>query len=166
MIVIDNQLQFVIKDSCSKNCSPLPSSPPPQKNPTLGCLVEWIFGRKEKKKGEKMRKKIFLEGVWLGGGEGKEMVFGSFLPGSYKNFSPQNGEKTEGRKCASAHGRKCLCALAHGLIPRHLLFSFFLFFLFFFNSVALFTIVFFHPLAHTKFFCQKNVTFLFYLMRT
>ena len=123
------------------------------------CLVEWILGRMKKKK----KKIFFLKSVWLGGGEGKEMVFGSFLPGSYKNFSPQNGEKTEGRKCASAHGRKCLCALAHGLIPSHLLFSFFFFF---FNSVALFTIFFFHPLAHTKFFCQKNVTFLFYLMRT
>ena len=123
------------------------------------CLVEWILGRMKKKK----KKIFFLKSVWLGGGEGKEMVFGSFLPGSYKNFSPQNGEKTEGRKCASAHGRKCLCALAHGLIPRHLLFSFFFFF-----SIQLLCLpfFFFHPLAHTKFFCQKNVTFLFYLMRT
>ena len=38
-----------------------------------------MFGRVDfweegKKKGEKMRRKFFLEGVWLGGGEGKEMV--------------------------------------------------------------------------------------------
>ena len=104
------------------------------------CLVEWILGRIKKKKN--------LKGIWLGGGEGKEMVVsGSFLPGPYKKFSPQNGEKTEGRKCASAHGRKCLCALAHGLIPRHLLFSFF----FQFNCFVYH--FFFHPLAHTQFFC-------------
>ena len=121
------------------------------------CLVEWILGRMKKKK----KKKIFLKSVWLGGGEGKEMVFGSFLPGSYKNFSPQNGEKTEGRKCASAHGRKCLCALAHGLIPRHLLFSFFFFFLFFFNSVALFTIFFFIHLHIHNFFAKKMLLFYF-----
>ena len=93
MIVIDNQLQFVIKDSCSKNCSPLPCSPPPQKNPTLGCLIEWIFGRKEKKKGEKMRRKFFLEGVWLGGGEGKEMVGpGVFSRAHQKVFFSKWGE--------------------------------------------------------------------------
>ena len=118
------------------------------------CLVEWILGRMKKKK----KKFFFLKSVWLGGGEGKEMVFGSFLPGSYKNFSPQNGEKTEGRKCASAHGRKCLCALAHGLIPRHLLFSFFFFFLFFFNSIALFTI-FFSSTCTYKIFLPKKCYF-------
>ena len=50
-----------------------------------------------------------------------------------------------GRKCVSAHGRKCPCASAHGLILRPWL-------------------VFFCP--HTQLICKKNVLlFLFYLMR-
>ena len=121
------------------------------------CLVEWILGRMKKKK----KKNFFLKSVWLGGGEGKEMVFGSFLPGSYKNFSPQNGEKTEGRKCASAHGRKCLCALAHGLIPRHLLFSFFFFFSFFFQFSCFVYLFFFIHLHIQKFFAKKMLLFYF-----
>ena len=121
------------------------------------CLVEWILGRMKKKK----KKIFFLKSVWLGGGEGKEMVFGSFLPWSYKNFSPQNGEKTEGRKCASAHGRKCLCALAHGLIPRHLLFSFFFFFLFFFQFNCFVYHFFFIHLHIQNFFAKKMLLFYF-----
>ena len=61
------------------------------------CLVEWILGRLEKREREreKMRKENFLEGVWLGGEEGK-MIVGPwcFLPEPIKKFSPQNGEKT------------------------------------------------------------------------
>ena len=37
--------------------------------------------QKKQKKEEKMRRKIFLEDVWLGGRDGKEMVGpGCFLP--------------------------------------------------------------------------------------
>ena len=119
-----------------------------------------MFGRVDFREDEKKKEKnfFFLKSVWLGGGEGKEMVFGSFLPGSYKNFSPQNGEKTEGRKCASAHGRKCLCALAHGLIPRHLLFSFFFFF-----SIQLLCLPFFFfiHLHIQNFFAKKMLLFYF-----
>ena len=38
-------------------------------------LVEWILGMMGKKRGEKMRRENFLEGVWLEGGEGKMRVF-------------------------------------------------------------------------------------------
>ena len=61
-----------------------------------------MFGRVDfweegKKKGEKMRRKIFLEGVWLGGGEERKKVGPRcFLPVSTIKFSPQNGEKTVG----------------------------------------------------------------------
>ena len=45
-----------------------------------------------------MRMENFLEGVWLGGGEEKNVMGGSgvFLPEPTKMFSPQNGKKTEG----------------------------------------------------------------------
>ena len=63
-----------------------------------------MFGRVDfredgkKKKGEKIRKENFLEGVWLGEGEGKMIVVpGCFLPGLAKMFSPQNGENLGGK---------------------------------------------------------------------
>ena len=45
-----------------------------------------------------MRRENFLEGVWLGGGEGKKMWWGLgvFLVELTKMFSPQIGEKTKG----------------------------------------------------------------------
>ena len=47
----------------------------------------------------------FVEGVWLGRGEGKEMVGPRcFQLGLTKKFSPQNEEKTEGRKYPYALG--------------------------------------------------------------
>ena len=56
--------------------------------------------KEKKKKREKIRKENFLEGVWLGEGEGKMIVApGCFLPGLAKKFSPQNGEKTWEGKC-------------------------------------------------------------------
>ena len=61
-------------------------------------------GKKKKKNKEKMREN-FLEGVWLEGGEGKEMAWVRPI----KKFSPHWGEKMKhlvGQKwpCASAQG--------------------------------------------------------------
>ena len=45
------------------------------------CLVGWILGSK---------KKTFLVGIWLKGGEGKKLVgFKCFLSGLTKMFSPK-----------------------------------------------------------------------------
>ena len=46
-----------------------------------------------------MRREIFLEDVWLGGRDGKEMVGpGCFLPNQPKSFLSKMGRKLGGRK--------------------------------------------------------------------
>ena len=48
---------------------------------------------------EKMRRENILEGVWLEGGEGKNVVgLGCFHPEPTKMFSLQIGEKTKKNK--------------------------------------------------------------------
>ena len=86
--------------------------------------------KKKKKKGEKIRKENFLEGVWLGEGEGEGKMIvapGCFLPGLAKTFFLPKMEKKLGRQ------------------NLWLLFFFFFFFnslrlkllLFFFNNILL-----------------------------
>ena len=56
---------------------------------------------KKKKKGEKIRKENFLEGVWLGEGEGEGKMIvapGCFLPGLAKTFFLPKMEKKLGRQ--------------------------------------------------------------------
>ena len=66
------------------------------------CFVEWIVGSVEPKK--KMRKKFFfLENVWLGGGEGKEMW------DPLKSFFPKMGRKLGIR--VEGEGGKKTCVL-------------------------------------------------------
>ena len=49
--------------------------------------------------GEKIRRKTFLMGVWLEGGEGKKLVEPTcFFSRPTKMLSPQNEEKTEWEK--------------------------------------------------------------------
>ena len=66
-----------------------------------------------------MRRKFFLEGVWLGGGEGKEMVGpGVFSRAHQKVFFSKWGENQSGKKTDENAHVYC----AHGFRPRPMLF--------------------------------------------
>ena len=104
------------------------------------CLVEWILERMEKK-GEKIRREMFLEDVWLWGREGKETVGpGCFLPWPTKKFSPKWGENWVGG-CLIGKRRDCPCAVHLGFVelpcfPEMLPWFFFFFFGFLFWFVG------------------------------
>ena len=89
---------------------------------------------------EKMGRKTFLESIWLGEKEGKQIVEPDcFLPGPTKKFSLQNGEKTEERNWASFLDKHAHVQIAHGPHPHCfffldvILFYFILFIYFFYG---------------------------------
>ena len=73
-------------------------------------VFKGVFGRVEfREEGKKMREneeENFLENVWLGGGDEKEMVgLKCFLPGSTKSFLPTMGRKRGGGGGGSLIGK-------------------------------------------------------------
>ena len=107
---------------------------------SLSLSLHWLFGGilgRMENLGEKSGEKEVLMGVWLGGRVEKKCGRAQvFSPGPTKKFSPQNGEKIEGRKQKPQNGWILPFALAHEFRPRQLLFP-----LFFSSSTCTYTIV-------------------------
>ena len=89
-----------------------------------------------------MRRENFLGGIWLRRGEEKEIVRARcFLPGLSKSFLPKIWRKLGGEKIRIGLTKMSMCTTHMSFVH---------------------TQCFFLPLAHTQFFCLKNVLLFFF----